>query len=353
MKRLPLRDYPARRIVLIKPSALGDIVQTLPVLAALRRRYPDAHLTWLVNRAYEPLLRGHPALDEVLPFDRGATRHGLWKATVNYARFLRDFRARNFDLVIDLQGLLRSGLFTAVSGAARRVGLSSAREGAVWFYTDVVQVADFNSIHAVDRYWLVAEALGAGDGPIVFPLPIREPERLWAETALRECPRPWLAFGVGSRWMTKRWPPEHFAALARRAQAGFGGTVLFVGGADEAELARITGEQLAGPWRNLSGGTTLPQLVAVLSQIDVMVANDTGPLHLAAALGRPIVAPYTCTKVALNGPFGQAERAVATTVYCAGSYVKKCSRLECMAELTQERLWPILESILVRLRGIY
>jgi len=214
MKRLPLRDYPASRIVLIKPSALGDIVQALPVLAALRRRYPDAHVTWLVNRTYEPLLRGHPALDEVLPFDRGATRHGLWKATVGYARFLRDFRARRFDLVIDLQWLLRSGLFTAASGAARRVGLSSAREGAVWFYTDVVRVADFSALHAVDRYWLVAEALGAGDGPIEFPLPVREPERLWAEEALGDCPRPWLAFGVGSRWVTKRWPPEHFAALA-------------------------------------------------------------------------------------------------------------------------------------------
>jgi lipopolysaccharide heptosyltransferase I len=343
-----LKDYPANRIVLIKPSALGDIIQTLPVLAALRRRYPRAHITWLVNRSYEPLLRGHPHLDDVLPFDRGAARHGLWRATLAYARFLRDFRARRFDLVIDLQGLLRSGLFTAASGAARRVGLSSAREGATWFYTDIVPVADFNAIHAVDRYWLVAQALGVGDGPIEFRLPVREPERLWAEEAMRDCPRPWLAFGVGSRWVTKRWPPEHFAALARRAQAAFGGTVVFVGGKDEEELADATGSRLDGPWRNLSGRTTLPQLTALLARADVMVANDTGPLHLAAALGRPVVAPYTCTKVALNGPFGQAHRAVETRVACAGSYVKKCSRLDCMAELTPERLWPTLESILTR-----
>jgi lipopolysaccharide heptosyltransferase I len=345
-KRLPLCDYPARRVVLIKPSALGDIVQTLPVLTALRRRYPQAHITWLVNRNYEGLLRGHPDLDEVLPFDRGATRHGLWKATTGYARFLRDFRARRFDLVIDLQGLLRSGLFTAASAAPRRVGLSSAREGAVWFYTDVVRVADFKAIHAVDRYWLVAEALGAG-GPIEFRLPIREAERVWVDEVIGDCPRPWLAFGVGSRWVTKRWPPEHFAELARRAQAHFGGTVIFVGGTDETELAQSTGQMLASPWRNLSGRTTLPQLTALLARADVMVANDTGPLHLAAALGRPIVAPYTCTKVALNGPYGQAVRAVETRVYCAGSYVKTCPRLDCMAELTPERLWPVLESILL------
>ncbi len=347
MKRLPLRDYSASRIALIKPSALGDIIQTLPVLTALRRRYPQAHIAWLVNRSYEPLLRGHPDLDEVLPFDRGATRYGLWRAARSYARFFRDIRARRFDLVIDLQGLLRSGLFTAASGAPRRVGLGSAREGARWFYSDVVPVAGFRAIHAVDRYWLVAQALGAG-GPIEFRLPIGEPERLWAEEAVRDCPRPWLAFGVGSRWLTKRWPPEHFAALARRAQAHFGGTVLFVGGGDEAELARSTGERLAGPWRNLCGRTALPQLAALLALADVMVANDTGPLHLAAALGRPVVAPYTCTRVALNGPFGQAARAVETRVACAGSYVKTCSRLDCMAELTPERLWPVLEGVLQR-----
>ncbi len=347
-KRLPLRDYPATRIALIKPSALGDIVQTLPVLSAVRRRYPAAHISWLVNRSYEPLLRGHPDLDEVVPFDRGATKHGLWRAALSYVRFLRDFRARRFDLVIDLQGLLRSGLFTAASAAARRVGLGSAREGAVWFYTDVVPVADFRALHAVDRYWLVAEALGAGDGPKVFRLPIRAPERLWVEEVLRDCPRPWLAFGVGSRWVTKRWPSEHFAALARRAQAAFGGTVILVGGGDEEALANTTGDHLTGPWRNLCGRTTLPQLTALLARADVMVANDTGPLHLAAALGRPVVAPYTCTKVALNGPFGQAARAVETRVPCAGSYVKKCPRLDCMVELTPERLWPALESILSR-----
>ena len=100
--------------------------------------------------------------------------------------------------------------------------------------------------------------------------------------------------------------------------------------------------------RNLSGRTSLPQLTALLSLADVMVANDTGPLHLAAALGRPIVAPYTCTKVARNGPFGQARRAVETRVPCGGSYIKKCSRLDCMAELTPDRLWPILESVLQR-----
>jgi lipopolysaccharide heptosyltransferase I len=346
IRRVPLPEYPARRIALIKPSALGDIIHSLPVLTALRRRYPAAHITWVVNRGYEPLLRGHPDLDDTLPFDRSPSRTGPLETALRYGRFLGRLRRRRFDLVIDLQGLLRSGLMTAASGAPRRVGLSTAREGACWFYTDVVPVADVNAVHAVDRYWLVAEALGVGDGPKRFHVPVPEAARHWALATLHDRPRPWLVFGVGSRWMTKRWPPEHFAELARRARQRFGGTVVFVGSPEEAHLSQETAARLAGETVDLTGQTTLPQLAALLGQADVMVANDTGPLHLAAALGRPVVAPYTCTRVLLNGPYGAEAGAVESLVWCQGSYLKRCGRLECMTELTPDCLWPLLHGVL-------
>src|SRR5579883_1500441 len=119
--RPPLSAYPARRIALIKPSALGDIIHSLPVLTALRRRYPHAHIAWVVNRGYEPLLQGHPDLDATLPFDRSASRRNWTRIPWHYGRFLRLLRQEHFDLVLDLQGLLRSGLMTAASGAPRRV----------------------------------------------------------------------------------------------------------------------------------------------------------------------------------------------------------------------------------------
>src|SRR5262249_37810058 len=162
----------------------------------------------IVNCNYEGLLDGHPDLDEVVPFDRSATRAGLFQGMLAYGQFMRQLRRRSFDLVIDLQGLFRSGVMTWSTGAPRRVGLSSSREGATWFYTDVVPVADFNALHAVDRYWLVAEALGAGDGPRTFRLEIPETEQTWAEQLLRDSPRPWMMVAAGSRWVTKRWPPE-------------------------------------------------------------------------------------------------------------------------------------------------
>jgi lipopolysaccharide heptosyltransferase I len=344
--RLSLYDCDARRIALIKPSALGDIVHSLPVLTALRHRFPHAHITWIVNRGYEPLLRGHRDLDETLPFDRGARHDGSGRALLSYGRFLADLRRRRFDFVIDLQGLLRSALMVAATGAARRVGLSSAREGAAWSYTDVVTVTDYDNLHAVDRYWRMAEAFGVGDLPKHFYVPVPDDVRRWADEMLRDCPRPWLGLGVGSRWPTKRWVPEHFAELARRAQGRFGGTALFLGGGDETALAGAVRARLAGPARDLTGRTTLPQLAAVLERVDVLLANDTGPLHLAAALGRPVVAPYTCTSVRQTGPYGAFGGAVETKVWCQGSRLRSCGRMECMAELTPDRLWPHLHEIL-------
>jgi len=341
-----MAGYSPRHIALLKPSALGDIIHSLPVLTGLRRLYPQARLTWIVNRAYEPLLQGHPDLDATLAFDRGALRQGFWPGLRAYGCFLSRLRRQRFDLVIDLQGLFRTGAIAFASGARHRVGLSSAREGAGWFYTDVIHIPDQDSLHAVDRYWRVAQALGAGDTPPAFRLPLVEAARRWAQQVLAGYPRPWLVLGVGARWQTKRWPPAHFATLARQAQQRHGGTVLFVGGREETPLAQAVQSSLTGPSGDLTGRTSLPQLVAVLAQADLMLANDTGPLHLAVALGRPVVAPYTCTRVQLTGPYHAAGGAVETGVWCQGSYLKRCSRLECMSELTPARLWPLVDEVL-------
>jgi lipopolysaccharide heptosyltransferase I len=350
-RAVPLSEYPAQRIALIKPSALGDIVHSLPVLTALRRRYPEAHITWVVGRAYQSLLAGHPDLDAVLPFERLKVHTGPVRAVFSFWKLLHGLRTGQFDLVIDLQGLLRSGLISLATGAPRRVGLATSREGSARCYTDLIPVPGGDRrrssfLHAVDRYRLVTQALGGRAGPAEFRLPPFPEAAVWADAMLRECPRPWLVLGLGARWRTKRWPAEHFASLARRAQQRWGGTIVFVGSRDDAAAARQVAETLPGPWRDLTGATTLPQLTALLRRADVMLANDTGPLHLAAALGRPVVAPYTCTRPELHGPFAARGGAVATQVWCAGSYRKRCRRLDCMTELTPERVWPVLEEVM-------
>jgi ADP-heptose:LPS heptosyltransferase len=123
--------------------------------------------------------------------------------------------------------------------------------------------------------------------------------------------------------------------------------VLFVGTADDTALSVETGNRLPGPWRDLSGRTTLPRLAAVLAAADAVVGNDTGPLHLAAALGRPCVAPYTCTRTARHGPFGVPGGGVETGVPCGGSYLKRCPHgMVCLTDLTPDKLWPPLAEVL-------
>jgi len=340
-----LGNFHPERIALIKPSALGDVLNSLPVLTGLRRLYPNAHITWVVNRTYEALLRGHPDLDEILPFDRNQVRRSWLSGSVGFVRFLREMRRRRFDLVIDLQGLFRTGLMTFASGAKHRIGLSSAREGAKAFYTKLVYDGCRTTMHAVDSYWRVIEALGGG-GAKTFRLSVDASCRAWARRILSEHPRPWLAVAVGARWATKRWSTEHFAELIRRAQQEFGGTAIFVGSAEDVDLAREAGERLAGNFIDLTGRTGLSELVALLAEADAVISNDSGPLHLAVALGRPVVAPYTCTAVNLHGPYGQQHRAVATSVSCAASYRRTCGSMACMTELTPDKLWPVLREVL-------
>lgn len=349
----PLHALRPQRIALIKPSALGDIIHSLPVLSALRGHYPAAHITWIVNHAYEPLLKHHPDLDATLPYDRDALRQGLPHAVCSSLSFAWKMRQQEFDLVIDLQGLLRTGLMCLASGAQRKIGLATAREGSRHCYTDVIGSSDDRNRHAVDRYWDVIKALGAASEPFRFDVPVLTDAREWARKQLADWPRPWLVLGVGARWETKRWLPEHFGILADRMQTRFGGTVIFIGREDETIAAEMTAKYLCGPMLDLTGRSTLPQLVGLLSMADVMLANDSGPSHVADALGKPVISPYTCTKVSRHGPFHNRERCAEANVPCQGSYLRKCTRMDCMKELTPEVLWPGLEEVLLQWQENY
>jgi lipopolysaccharide heptosyltransferase I len=343
---LPLDRLNARRIALIKPSALGDIIHALPVLTALRVRFPTARITWVVNTSFEPLIRNHPDLNETLPFDRGVFRKSPWHSVRYALSFARELRQRQFDLVIDLQGLFRSGLMCLATGSARRVGFTTAREGSRYAYTDKVRSPNPRQMHAVDRNWIMAEALGVGDLPKRFHVPVDPSDTAAIEKELVGLPRPWVAVAVGAKWITKRWLPVHFAEVLRRSQSHFGGTCLFIGTREDTALSREVMRSLTGQTLDLTDRTSLPRLAALLSRCDAMVGNDTGPMHLAAALGCPCVVPYTCTRVSLHGPYTSKRGVVETTVPCGGSYRKTCPDMICMSELTPDRLWPQLAEIL-------
>ena len=345
-----LRSIQPDRVLIVKPSSLGDVVHALPTLAALRDHWPSARFSWLVNKGLRGLIDGNPHLDEVIPFDRGAIGFHP-RGLRGIGDVVRELRARRFDLAIDLQGLLRSGLLTAATGARVRVGLATAREGSTRFYTHLIAPPE-RSEHAVDRLLEVARTFGADVSRPRFDAVISDADRQWARARLHGSSRPILVVNVGARWRTKRWAPQSFAAVARRAIDELGASVVAVGAAEDRPLVRAVKEALGGrALIDLAGETTLPQIAAVASECDLFLSNDTGPLHLAAATGTAVVGVYTCTKPEWTGPYGPNASVCRTGIGCAGSCVKTCAHMECMAELTPERVWRVVRPILVRGSG--
>ena len=341
-----LLEVDARRICVIKPSALGDVVQALPVLPALRRRFPRARISWVISRSLAPILEGHPDLDEIIPFERHGSL-GDWR------KLLTRLRRSRFDLVFDLQGLLRSGLMLWATRASLRVGLESAREGSLWGCHFLIPETDL-SVPAHLRSRHVVDALGLTNFDSGLRLGISRADRDWASGQLAPLAGTagagaGLAVHPGASWKTKRWPAERFAAVAFKAMRRFGLSPVVLGGPDEQGIAAQfvqTLRQLAPNARviDLSGKTNLKQLAAVLEQSRVLVTNDSGPMQLAAGLGTPVVGIFTCTSPTISGPPGNQHELVATGVSCAASYRKRCphrgkKHLACMDELDVERVW--------------
>jgi lipopolysaccharide heptosyltransferase II len=336
-----LLEVDARRICVIKPSALGDVIQALPVLPALRRRFPHARISWVISRSLAPVLEGHPDLDEVIAFDRRGS-------IADWRRLWTRLRQSRFDLVFDLQGLLRSGLMLWATRASLRVGLESAREGSLWGCHLLVPGTDL-SVPAHLRTRRVIEALGVTDPPSDLRLGITREEREWAAEQLKPAAGSALAIHAGASWKTKRWPPDRFAAVASKAARRFGLLPVVLGSHGEEAIAEQflqTLRQLSPNVRaiNLVGRTSLKQLAAVLEKSRVLLTNDSGPMQLAAGLGTPVVGIFTCTSPTISGPPGDRHELVATKVSCAASYRKRCphrgkNHLACLDEIEVERVW--------------
>ena len=340
-----LESIDARRILVIKPSALGDICHALPVLDFLRQRFHKAEIDWVANKSFAPLLKNHSFINEVIEFDRRAAFP--IGALLAWVRLIQKLRAGNYDLVLDMQGLLRSAIMARASGCKLRIGPCDGREGSRFFYTIMTEKVEPNT-HAVVRNWAFARLLGAKS----LPLPgLIKPEAEIindVDVLLSGYQKPFWVLAPGARWTTKRWPVGHFAEIGNRLVKRYGGSIIVVGAPDEKELTDALAKQLGTSCLGLGGKTGLALLTGLLSVADLVVANDSGPLHLACALGRPVASPFLCTKISLTGPYGQLERAVAAPVACQGSLVRKCpTNQECMPALTPELFWNIIEKSLI------
>jgi lipopolysaccharide heptosyltransferase I len=301
-------------VALVKLSSLGDVVHALPVAATLRARWPSARLTWIVERREAAVLAGHPALDEVVAVDtrrwRRVRRPGDVAGVVReIAALAGRLRAARFDVALDVQGLLKSGALAWLTRAPLRVGFTSrrCREPLSAAFTNR-RVAPPAGGHVVEQYLALLEPLGAGPNLAEFHLPCdavvdARIDEVCRRTGLEPVDR-LVAISPGAGRPDKRWPAERFAALARRLAVEAGALVLVVWGPGEDALAGAVVQGAAHAAVTLAPPTDLGELVAILRRACLVVAADTGPLHVAAALGVPCVGLYGPTRAERNGPYG-------------------------------------------------
>jgi lipopolysaccharide heptosyltransferase II len=348
------------KILILKPSSLGDVVQALPVLRLLKRHLPVSEIFWWIDSQFAPLLENDPDLTGVVRFERqrwAAPRH--WPEMLRSIRWLR---AQNFDWVIDLQCLARSGAFAWLANGKFLIGLDEPREGARGFYDVAVRRPSFHT-HAVDWYLAVLPRLGVPLHWNFHWLPERpavaaEVKRKWPDevsdektkgrepirtpnSGLRTPNR--IALQPGARWLTKRWPVEYFAELVRLLANHFPNTrFAILGDRKDKPLGDIILRAVPERCLNLCGETSLTEMVEWLRLCDLMVTNDTGPMHVAAALGKPLIALFGPTEPHRTGPYRQLDSVLRIDLPCSPCFKSHCyyeKPNECLNALSPEMVF--------------
>lgn len=293
------------RVLLIRPSALGDVCRTVPVLVTLRKAIPDAQIDWLIQSPFAPAIAHHPDLHAVIPFDRGQYRNlllhpGKWGSFRGFLRHLRDQR---YDMVFDLQGLARSGFFTWATKAPVRVGFANAREGGHLGYTHRYHV-DAN-IHTVDR--MIGLLKAHGMSPEMDMRLFTPPEDLaWADRYLSSVgigQRPFALLAPTAQWLCKCWPIDRFVTLAKWLRDEKHLSVVVMAAPHEQAIV----QPLLDALDTQLPDTTIGRMMGLIQRSQLMVCHDSGPLHMAVGLGTSTVSLFGPTDPAKVGPYHQNQ----------------------------------------------
>lgn len=338
-----------RNILIVKLSAIGDVIHALPVAHALKQCYPEARITWVVEKPAYDLLTNNPDIDEIIIFDKpkfksigGLLRHG--------PGFAKELKQHKFDLSIDLQGLFKSGMISWLSGARERLVYCNAREGSDFLGKKVC--GSFADGHVVNRYLDVARSLGCQVDAPVFPIKITEKEAGLALAIAKhsglDVQNSYVILAIGANWPNKCWPVSRFAELADRLYED-GVIPVVIGGAKEITSFAEMQAMMRIPPVNLIGKTTLKQLAYLIRRSKAFVGGDTGPMHLAAATGAPVVALYGPTDTNRNGPFGSGHKSIMIDRDCAGCWQRQCPKsMDCLAQISVVEVYNSLQAILGR-----
>jgi heptosyltransferase I len=328
------------KILILKPSSLGDVIQAMPVLRLLKLHWPESEIFWWIDSGLAPLLEDDRDLKGIVRFKRRR-----WVKPVNWLEVVSSvqwLRRQNFDLVIDLQCLFRSGMFAWLANGKFLVGLDEPREGARGFYDVAVRRESFYT-HAADWYLAVLKRLNIPTDRKFEWIPERASvsagvKRKWSTDGVR-----WILIQPGARWLNKRWPVENFTELVRRITAARPEFRFAIMGSAEdspagAAIAQATPQQCL----DLTGKISLPEMIEWIRLGELMISNDTGPMHVAAALGKPVIGIFGPTEPRRTGPYGQLQNVVRIDLPCAPCLKSRChyfKPMECMRAISPEMVF--------------
>ena len=321
---------PEERFVILRMSALGDIVHTLPAVAALRESFPQAEIDWLVDYKFSPILAGNPDVNHVIAMNRNN-----WRGV---AAGVKQLRAAHYTTALDFQSLYRSAILGYFSGAPRRIGFDAehSREGgAALFYTQKVTP---RRKHVVEQNMEIVESIGARVKDIRFPLHVSAKAEEYVERALSaRGVKDYFVLSPGGGWGSKCWPADRYGALHRVLAARYGWRGVISFSPAERQLAEIVRREAGSP-EPIVELFDLPQLMALLRRAKFLVAADTGPLHLASALGTPVVGLYGPTDPARNGPYCAKDLVVRNAAQEETTYRREKVPARSMLSITVEQV---------------
>jgi heptosyltransferase-1 len=341
-------------ILIVKLSAIGDVVHALPFLESLRKGFPGAMIDWVVEEDSSQVLVGHPALNRVILSRRKSWQRRLIKTgnPLSVFRemldFLNELRSFHYDLVIDLQGLLKSGVLVALSKGKRKIGMGGSREGAGLFLNERPIAVDYGQ-HAIDRYLRVAETIGCDGAGRGGRIPFSESAKMSVEEVLDRHGiqnGPLVAINPMAKWPTKLWEAERFAVLARRIQDELGYEIVFTGSSSDRPVIHDIVRRMPSPPMNLAGRTNLKELAYLYTRCRLLVTTDTGPMHVAAAMGCPVVALFGPTAPWRTGPYGKGHKVIRSDVGCSPCFKKRCDHMTCMKEIRVDQVFRGVQEVM-------
>lgn len=338
-----------KKILIIKPSSLGDIIHAMPCALAIKKSFVNARISWLVKKEFAFILEGMPELEEIITWDYQRWRKGNIFAKISYLLEMRkQLKAKQFDLVLDLQGLFKSTLLALLTACSRKYVYSDAREGSAVFSKRIV--GENAHDHVVQRYLDVVRYFGVQIVEPEFYLPITPKARDTVAKLLKQQGiEDFVVLLPATRLATKEWLLERYAQLAERLLTN-GDNVLIVGSsADNDKAAYILthskSENTIGKILDMTGKTDLKELMALLERSKIVIGGDTGPLHMAVAAGSKVIGLFGQREPFRSGPYGKSNISIWKPPSCAPCRKKVCADLLCMKAIDVEDVWTAYKTL--------